>query len=71
MLRALFAASIALALSGCASIPEQKAPAKKAPIVRQTSKAIAKPVVVASEAKSPTFKQRWMPKFKIKWLYPR
>jgi starvation-inducible outer membrane lipoprotein len=62
-MKKIVAISLALLLGACASIPEPQAPAQKAPIARQTSKAVAKPVAVATEVKPSTFKQRWYDRF--------
>jgi hypothetical protein len=67
MWRALFAASIALALAGCAGAPKTTPPVK---VATPKMRAIVPPVS-APEARPTTFKQRWMPKFKIKWLTPK
>ena len=70
MLRALFVASLAALLSGCASIPEAKQPP-----AHKSQSAKAKPVVAKTspvEATTPNqiVKKRWYDRFKVhpKWF---
>lgn len=57
--------SLALLLGACAHKPEL---AGTPPAAVKTVKPAVKTAAPVSEAKPATFKKRWFPKFKIKWV---
>lgn len=66
------AAAVALMVGGCAHMPSQPQVNRAAKSDKYASP--AKRDSVSTPAAKPagtTFKQRWMPKFRVQWLHPK